>query len=745
MMRGRHAVLLLGALLLWQPGAAGADVDLEKVQAKAQTLLGAKNHAAAAALFELVVSAAPVESPLCLDALRGLRRAYDAAWVGRKFVQAGERLLARVKAADVDDETCRKLARSVLRSLASYHYDHRQHLGAIKRYEQLRELSEGKEADRIETKLAELYQEAGYLAKAVAIWEKRLAEDKGNRSLQVRVAHLYFRLGKVNEGLALYGGRKSPSVVLRIAEQLFRARCLPEAEALARKIAPESPRAKFLLGKICFEQKKFDDAAKVFAECFEAEEEKSHKLYQIAESLARLHAVRGTLKQAIGAREKELDDLKAKDDIAGIAARRKLLVLVSELKKADGDLVGAFEALMTRKSLFVVKLVAPNRPRRDWRLEKAGRYAVRQLVQQGRQDEAEALLERVGKAGVQGLWMGCARYVILSNAGKHKEAAEQLAKLEEEVGEKESKIFSLADQLHNWRVYPVAVRLYKRIVEVKPDHSVYDANAHARLIRYCISKGRFKEAKAHCDALDASLTGRNMGLIGEEHFRRQEAYVRYRAAGDNAGAVVEMLSDPKPSRRMAAAHVLARYGSPEHVPKLKTLVASSPPKLRAALQDAITSIQARSAAPPPRIGPVSDEQLRAKLAKVGKILWIEKDPVQPQLRWAAIEKKFVLVVDVKTGHTVNFAEALEVLGYKQLSPSAIAFTKDIVWVGTDHGLLAFERWARSWNAYSIGLKHLDVPVKTLRFEGKELLVTVELSGRPVTFRFDPVAGKWKKG
>jgi len=740
MNRAHVALLALAVVLLGRSAATSAAVDLAKVRAKADALAAAKRYAAAAALYERMLETAPVESPMCLDALRALRRAYDQAWVGQKFVRAAERLLARVKAADLDAGTLRTVRRNVLRTLASYHYDHRQPLGAIRRYEQVRELSDEKEAASVERRLADLYEEAGYFEKALAIWRKRLAAAPDSRSLRSKVARLLFRAGKVQEGLDLVGAGQNASAVLSIAEQLFRAKYLPEAEALARKIAPDNPRATFLLGQILYDQKKFGEAAKVLTACFAAAKETSHRLFSIAAKLAEVHAARGTLKAALRTRETELAGLGPEDAADKLPARRKLLALLSELKKGDGDLTGAFDALLARRAARSAAAAKP--PPRDWRLERLGRDAVRQLFRRGRQAEAEALLDRATEAKVGGIWMDCARVAMLSRAGHAKPAAALVAKLEADAGEKESKIYSLADQFHDWGLGAASVRLWKRILEVKPDKTVYDANAHARLASYCMGKRDYAKAKAHCDALDASLTGRNMGLIGMERFRRMEAYATYRASGSDAGVLEKMLTDPRPLRRIAGAELLGRYGKPSRVPRLKACLAGAAPKLRMALQDAISSIEARAAMVATRRGPLSEEKFREQLARRGRVLWIRKDRAQPHLMWGAVAKKFVCLGDARTGRVDDFDDAVEILGYKDLSPSGIAFTRDVVWVGTDHGLFAFERQARSWNAYAVGRQHLDVPVTALAAAGRQLLVTVTLKDGAGTFRFDPGAGKW---
>jgi len=701
---------------------------------QAEGLLKDKKYALAAKSLSQALEELPVDSPHCVKIVGLLRRAYDGAWVGQRFVTTVEKLLDRLAQTDLEQEARRRLRRDFLQALASYHRDHRQSLGAIRRYEEVRELVTPEEAKRIDWKLLGLYEEIGEAGKALAILEARMASEPENRSLRSRAARLCFRLGKADRGLELMGKRTSPGAIRSVAEQLFRAKCLPEAEALAREIADEDLRAKFLLAKVNFEQKKFEEAGRLLEECYDQEEKNTGQLANIAKKLAELHASRGTLDQFISERGEPVAGAKAN----GIGEQRKRFLLLSHLFEENGQFVDACKAYLSYCDLKEKK------SQKDWRLVKLLRPAVHQLLGQGQTTEATRLVLLLREKGFAGPWLDCTDYVILHRTGQKEKAAALLEKLEAGTGATEAELYALISAFENWGRLDLCAKFCHRTLELKPDNSVYDSNAHIRLGRLHMQEGKLTEAQEHFDAVDASLTGRNMGIIGMEHFRRMEVYVRLRAAKDDPAVLVRLLDDPRPGRQIAAAQYLSQYGKTEQLAGLQARLNQGSPKLKAALQEAITNIRARRAAPAPVAKMLSDDELKELLGQSRKLLWLKADPFAPDLRWASLEKKFVSVADVNRGFIGSFSDAMEVLSDNPLTASAIAFTEQTVWVGTDHGLFVLQRKQQTWNGYAIGGKFVDIAVKELRVEKNSVVVDIEREGRRERYGLNPATGEWKK-
>ena len=79
--------------------------------------------------------------------------------------------------------------------------------------------------------------------------------------------------------------------------------------------------------------------------------------------------------------------------------------------------------------------------------------------------------------------------------------------------------------------------------------------------------------------------------------RELEGFVQYKAAGNDPAVLLGLLADPHPLRRLAGARLLGRYGREEDIPAMKKAAANAAPTRRAALKEAITTIQSRDASP----------------------------------------------------------------------------------------------------------------------------------------------------
>jgi hypothetical protein len=365
-------------------------------------------------------------------------------------------------------------------------------------------------------------------------------------------------------------------------------------------------------------------------------------------------------------------------------------------------------------------------------------------VSESRLDYAAVMLKKVKDLGLSGTWLGCAEY-MLELRSKHDEKAKTLLDVMEiTAGENENKIFSIADELSDWGQEEESMRLYGKLLKAKPDHSVYDMNAHARLAQYYCRKKKYDEAVRHFALLNAGLSARNVGIVGEESMRELEAYVRYKAGGDDPEELVRLLNDPHPLRRMAAAHLLGRYGRRDDLTAMERAAAGAAPQLRAALKEAATTIASRGALDDAEPVKVTAENLDALAAARGTVLWTKPDPIERNWRWIAVEKQFVVLADLKAGTLTGFEEPVGILCDEMLNASAIAFTRDAVWVGTDHGLLAFERRTRTWSTYAVNRAHIGVPVNALSVEDEKVHVTASIDGKNQSFTFDPATGSWQR-
>ncbi len=744
----RRTAIFLAVAALVCAAAAGADDAGKKAEApakpfaermvEADAFLKAENFEDAAALYEAMVDEVPADSSLYMGVLRGLRRAYDGSWEGRKFVAVMKKVLAGLDRLKLGEEPLKELRFKYLMLLATYHDDHREALGAIEAYEELVRLCKPVDEKSLKYKLARLYEEAGHAGRALAIFKERAEESPGNRYARMQLARAYFKVGKVEEGLAAVGPDAEPSQVRQMVRELYLAKCLPAAERLARSILETDRDARRLLAEICSEQKNFEEAKKHFFDCLlrvEGGEEADATRFTLAELLAKVHVNCGSSIEEAELLQQKLKG-PAEDEEAG-ELRRVTMIQLIELKKESGDHAGALSDFLKYRQGLAKKTG------QDWRLTEIAIPALRQLVSETRLDYAALMLKKVKDLEVSGMWVDCVEYMLEVRAKQEDKANTLLDVMEITAGENENKIFSLADEMSEWGQEEVATRLYRKLLKAKPDHSVYDMNAHARLAQYYCRKEGFVESKRHFELLNAGLSARNVGIVGEESMRELEAYVRYKAAGDDPDELVRLLEDPHPLRRLAAAHLLGRYGRREDLKRMEEAARAAAPKLRAALKEAATTIASRGALDDAKPEKVTGNNLRTLAESRGKVLWIETDPFEKEWRWVAVEKQFVALADLKTGVLSEFDEPVGILVDELLTASAIAFTSNAVWVGTDRGLFAFERRTGTWSTYAVNRVHIGAPVKALSVEKGLVRVTISVEKKDASFTFDPASGSWQ--
>ena len=725
------SVALLTVLASLSPTPATAAPDAGELLAEAQKLLKAKDYPAAAAQYEQAMAKAEIHEAVFLDALRGLKSACDRAWMGSRFVGAARSALKRVEQSDKPPAVRRPVKKQLLLLLSWHYREHRQHFAAIPCYEQLLAVASDAELPRLRGELALSYTKAGYLRKAVGVWKAILEATPNNTAVRASLARLYFRLGEVEEGLAAAACENNTGRMLTTARDLLSNRHLEEAERLAESIGGRDAGTRALLGEIYFEQKKLDEALAMFRQAF-SETTRDPQRANIARKLAECHAALGSVPAAIQRREREMEETVAADDKTTAV---RLLILLVELRKITHDHAGIVEALVERSR------ITDNDRESQRALRKWGPQTVRSLLAQDKHKEARALVKKMAAQADDRVWLDCLRYAVLAATGEKDEAELLLARLETDAGEVEHKLHSLVERLAAAGMDDAAARICRRVLAVKPEKSVFDANAHTVLGTWCIHKKEFGEAKLHFDAVHGGM-GKGMFMIGEEHFRNVEVYVQYQAAGEDANVLVELLDDPDPFRRLAAVRMLGLHGDTAHLAGLQAMTEKAPFTLKAALREAVTKIRTRMTEAPVATDASPKAPPSQKLADLGELEWVQRDPVRKNLRWVLPKKGFVAVLDTERDALTQFPDVLEALGLEGAQVTTMVFGKQSVWLGTSLGLLLFDRDIGEWSAFAVAGKHLGSPVERLVLEHDRLVVRLRLRDTAATYSFNPATRRW---
>jgi len=142
----------------------------------------------------------------------------------------------------------------------------------------------------------------------------------------------------------------------------------------------------------------------------------------------------------------------------------------------------------------------------------------------------------------------------------------------------------------------------------------------------------------------------------------------------------------------------------------------------------------------------TDEDIRALLNARG-LLWKRDDPFEKGGAWLGFDG-LVVMLNRATGEVTNFSQFAD---QEKFRPTCIEFDADRVWLGTDHGLFAYDRRYRFWNQYAISRKLLDVRVTGITIEEPGvLLFTVLVAETPKgeameeRYAFDQQSGVWAK-
>jgi hypothetical protein len=655
-----------------------------------------------------------------------------------RFRMQAARWFARLRKARLADEPKRERMAIYYVQTGRHEYEMERYPSAAKALQTALEYAAETEHPTIERYLAFALGESGHFAQSRALWKKLLAADPNDRELRRFAAELLFQRGQTADAMRLLDGKEHAADAMHVLEEFYPDKKLAKVEPLIERMAETSVRAKRMLAELREAQGRHAESAPLYEACLRAEDGTSGSTWRFARELARAHSRCGTVEPTSKRLRGELDAITpAKENVPD---RRRLNAALACLYRAADRDVDAFAAVRAHR------LLSANPASRDHDLDDYGRRALRQLLNQGEAkqfDEALALLDAAYAEGIRGPWMGAARFAVLMKAGRRKEATALLAEIEDAIDGQKDETYWLATEIEPWGFSDVCLRLFHDVLQIEPLDDSFQQHAHARLAKYhAYRKGDWKAAREHCAAVEDDFDPRHLGGMNPEQYRQIEVYIQYRAAGNDPDVLVDMLDDSRWQRQRYAVRYLATYAEKEHLAEMAEYLDKVPDWMRSELSGAIERARARLASVLPDREPVTTKDIERRLAKHGRVLWVQPDAYDEQQRWAAVAGRFVFHVDSQTGHTVDCSKALALQGRSGLTATAIAFTSRTVWVGTDHGLFAYERWAKSWNAYSVGGRHLDVQIESLTATGKALHVTARAGGKERNWRFDLRERRW---
>jgi ribosomal protein L39E len=751
-------VIALSALLTSESHAATRrkpkPTDWGAVLKKAKALAKGNNWQASR-VYEQILRSAPVESDAFGEALGGYRSLCTSKSRDTRFTAAALRWFARLGGATLEEDRRRALTATYYYELGRHEYRMGRYANAVKRLTTGLEHARDDRLRDVRRYLTFSLARSGDVVRARTLWTELLKEDPRDSELRRFAAELLFAKGSSESGLKLLEGEAYDADAMHVLEEFYRRREIAKVEPLAERMAKTNVRAKRMLAVLRESQGRHAEAAPLYEACFRAETDGSSLMWHFAWEFAQAHSRSGGLAAAVKRLRAELDAIKPAPENA--PDRRCLNAGLAALHRAAGRDLDAFAAIRARR------LLLEEPPSRDWRIDDYGRRALHRLVdprpagdltpaqakkraaeRARRLTEALDLLATIKKEGLCGPWISAAEFATRTHAGRRAEAAALLEEYERSVANKKDDIYWIGTEIEPWGFSDVCARIFHDVLEIEPtEDSSFQQHAHARLAKhYAENKRNWAAAREHCVAVQDHFDERHLGGMSADNYRQMEALIFYRAAGNNADVLIAFLDDSSWRRQRYAIRYLTSYAEKRHLAQMAKRLDRVPAWMRAELEGAIGRARARLASVVPKRGPVDDAAIRERLRTRGRVLWLEKDRYDKKLRWAAVAGEFVFRVDAKTGHTVDCGDALAVQGYAGLTATSIAFTPKTVWVGTDHGLFAYERWAKSWNAYSVSGHGRDVPVEKVLARGTTLEVTVRTNGKPQTARFDLAKRRW---
>ena len=138
----------------------------------------------------------------------------------------------------------------------------------------------------------------------------------------------------------------------------------------------------------------------------------------------------------------------------------------------------------------------------------------------------------------------------------------------------------------------------------------------------------------------------------------------------------------------------------------------------------------------PTVDPVA---YKREVESLKEAAWHKADPVDKHLTWYGL-KPGLAIADAKAMSVTRYPG---LLGNKETTVAAVALGPKKVWLGTDQGLIAWDRKTRAFSLFVVGETYVDVPVTKLDLKDNALAVTIAVKGAGErAFVLDLVQLKW---
>jgi len=610
--------------------------------------------------------------------------------------------------------------RDMVRRIASRYKIARMYPEAAKAY--LRAIEQNPSSYSLLSSLADCYVKMGERKEGLATLREMLDKFKNKDSAHSRAAFIYSQMGLHDEAIQhvqramdlATNDSTRMSYLLRLADFHRRAGSLDEAEKCCRqaiKSATSSSRRRYaatVLGRVLQDQEFATDAKEDLA-AYDGHPDR------------RVEILDGLVQNA-----------------RGIRASILIGILETKIRQrpADGDL---------HEALGRACEAAGQKDRAEGMFEKALELGAqnpelgRRLAEQyQRRGEPEAVIDlyrrtiaRRPEAAVLRLQLADA----LASMGKPADAEVELDEYLKRAGKTAAAYTSAASVYQALGLLDKAVSAATTAVEMSGDEPSR-ASARWRLVQLHTKAGRTDLAWPHAVALlDGPVT---------EHARTD--VVQWMASSlrtPDASARVAQLE------KQAAALETKDGAAPQALWRYQVIGRFRERQKRAA--DALRAYEkALVLMPDDKATQRAVERLKKEVAKIRAdleavlqrdgLLWKADDPMDPGLCWAAFPDR-VYILDRRTGEQTAHKQFF---GHDRINPTCIAFDRDCVWLGTDHGAFKYTRKGRFWSRYAVNGTLVDVPVVALSI-GKDrgILFTVRRAeAREETYLYDPVHKKW---